>query len=127
MGKAMGGRKYARKRDENELGIVLALEMVGATVVQLDKPVDLLVGFRGIDFQMEVKNGKQPKSWQRITPDQAEHIQAWQGREVAVVTSIDHALKVIGIGHAERRQIIYELSGGYDEFGRPGKKRAKSE
>ena len=42
----MSLNRYATKRDLNERPIVDALRAVGATVVQLDKPVDLLVGFR---------------------------------------------------------------------------------
>ena len=117
----MGKRGYARKRDENELGIVCALLYVGASVYTLDKPVDLLVGFNGIDFQMEVKNGAQPPSWQRKTDDQVAHIAAWRGREVIVVTTIHEALKAIGISKAERDQVIFELSGKYDDYGRPEK------
>lgn len=61
----MSINRHAKARDANERAIVEALRHAGAYVVQLDKPLDLLVGFRGIWHVIEVKmpNG-------RITPAQ---------------------------------------------------------
>lgn len=91
----MKKRGYARKRDANEAEIVAALERVGATVAELDKPVDLVVGYRGVNFLLEVKNGNQPPSWQRMTEDQQRFFDTWQGR-AAVVRNVDEALEAIG-------------------------------
>lgn len=57
-----GGAK--RRRDAIEPAIVEALKALGATVIQLSgrAPVpDLLVGFRGQWFPMEVKSGASAK------------------------------------------------------------------
>ena len=118
-GNAMGKRGYARKRDDNEPGIIAALELAGASVTVLDKPVDALVGYHGIDHQMEIKNGNQPPSWQRITRDQKNHIATWQGRPVAVVNTMDQALEVIGVPAIERAVILKALADQYDEAGVP--------
>lgn len=67
-----GLRRYRNKRDANEPAIVEALQKVGALVFRLDKPVDLLVCFRGQVFLVEVK---MPKG--RRTKDQEEFHAAW--------------------------------------------------
>lgn len=98
----MAGRRYAqtatrmraKKRDDNEKGIVDALEAIpGCMVVPLDKPVDLLVGYAGITHLLEVKN---PDGANRIEPAQQEFFDEWPGRPVTVVRSVDEALAAIG-------------------------------
>ena len=48
-------RRDAR-RDDNEYEIIQALEAIGCTVRRLDRPVDLLVGYRASNYLIEVKN-----------------------------------------------------------------------
>lgn len=115
----MGKRGFARKRDANEPGIVAALERAGATVVSMDKPVDLLVGFNEITELVEVKNGNQPPSWQRITPDQKEFFDAWDGCPALIVTNMRQALAVLHLPPDLAGQILEELAGKYDEAGEP--------
>lgn len=86
---------YARKRDDNEPEIIAALEEIGCTVFPLDKPLDLLVGRDGETYLLEVKNGAQYKSWQRVTPDQQEFLDTWTGGPATVVNSIESALAAV--------------------------------
>jgi hypothetical protein len=93
--------RYATKRDINEPEIVQALRAVGATVVQLDKPVDLLVGYRGKSVLMEVKQpGIKVKSGDQkfsLTPNQKKFYAQWQGGELYTVRSVEQALACLGI------------------------------
>ena len=75
------------KRDGNEKEIVNVFERFGLTVERMDKPVDLIVGFRGVNYLVEVKNG--PKA--PMTEDQKRFFAAWPG-QVAVVSTLDEAL-----------------------------------
>ena len=93
----MSLNRYATKRDLNERPIVDALRAVGATVVQLDKPVDLLVGFRKETYLLEVK---QPKG--RLTDDQEEFFVEWQGGQLFTVRSVEQALACIGATASSR-------------------------
>jgi hypothetical protein len=89
--------RYAKARDTNEAEIVRELRAVGATVVLLDQPVDLLVGFRGRNFLLEVKQPIGPRggsSHSALTSDQIEFFQLWRG-EVIVVRSPEAALQAI--------------------------------
>jgi Holliday junction resolvase len=85
-------KRRAAKRDANERGIIDALRDVGATVVQLsDTGVpDLLVGFRGASYLLEVKA---PRG--TLTDEQTAFLALWRG-QVAVIRSVDEALAVIG-------------------------------
>ncbi len=85
-------------RDANEPEIVDALERVGATVARLSGKglPDLLVGFRGVNYAIEVKDGSKVPSDRRLTPDQVEWHRTWRG-QVDIANSIAEAFKAIGV------------------------------
>ena len=61
----MSLNRYAKKRDISERPIIEALKAVGMDVVQIDRPVDLLIGWRGKTFIAECKTGKaKPNTFQ---------------------------------------------------------------
>lgn len=78
------------KRDENESEIVSTLRQVGATV-EYGHDIDLLVGFRGVNYLIEVKTGGG-----KLTPCQIKKIRTWSGK-ISVVRSPEQALRVIGV------------------------------
>lgn len=88
----------AAKVDRNQSEIVAALRRVGATVEPLHavgKGVpDLLVGFRGRNFLLEVKDQLKPPSARKLTPDQVKWHEAWRGQK-EVVKSVDEAIAVV--------------------------------
>ena len=88
-------RKYG-KVDTNQRLIVGALARVGASPRSLaslgDGCPDLLVGFRGKTYLMEVKSESGT-----LTQDQTEWIAGWHGGKVHLVRSVDDALAVIGV------------------------------
>ena len=90
----MSLRKYGNQRDANEPEIIAALEKVGASVYPLDLPLDLLVGYRGKTYLVEVKSEKG-----RYTEGQEEFMETWRG-QIDVVRSVDQALQAIGAIHA---------------------------
>ena len=85
-----------RRVDNNQGEIVNALRSVGASVVSLaslGKGVpDLLVGWRGANILLEVKNlaGR----GDRLTPAEQDFLDAWRG-QAAVARNIDEALAVL--------------------------------
>lgn len=91
--------RRASKADENQRAIVRALRSAGATVaythtVGMGFP-DIVVGFRGVNYLLELKDGEKPASAQKLTPIQEEWHAAWNGA-VEVVNSAEAALKAIG-------------------------------
>jgi hypothetical protein len=88
-----------KKVDRNQAEITRALRQAGATVQPLHEIghgcVDLLVGFRGVNVLLEIKDWMQPPSRQKLTPDEKEWHENWRG-QVAVVKTATEALQVIG-------------------------------
>lgn len=93
--------RRAARVDDNQKEVVKALRDAGATVQHLHTVgsgcPDILVGFRGINHLMEIKDGSKPRSKRELTPDEQEWHDAWRG-EVTIVNSADEALFVIGLG-----------------------------
>lgn len=85
--------RRAAKIDDNQPAIVEALQKIGAKCYYLKKPVDLLVGYRGKNVVLEVKNrnGKD-----EITKDQADFIATWPGQVDVVYTPEEAVALVIG-------------------------------
>lgn len=79
----------ANKRDANERDIINALEAIGCVVVQLDKPVDLLVGYQARNYLIEVKGARG-----KLTPEQKYFMRTWKG-QVRVVRDAEEALDFI--------------------------------
>lgn len=92
--------KYAAKIDANQTEIVKALRKAGATVFITSTVAkgfpDLVVGYNGINYLVEVKNGNKAPSEQKLKPHQIELHANWKG-QICVVNSVDTALKAIGL------------------------------
>ena len=89
----------AARSDDNQPAVVSALRGVGATVEHLHRVgggcPDLLVGYRGVNYLLEVKDGGKPPSAQKLTPFQELWHQDWRGH-VVIVNSPAAALAAIG-------------------------------
>ena len=87
--------------DRNQSEIVLMLRKVGCTVQLLHRVgqgcPDLLVGYRGVNYAYEVKDGLLPLSQRKLTPAEAAWHETWRG-QVVTVSSVREALEAIGIG-----------------------------
>lgn len=95
--------RRAPRLDGNQHAIVDALQRVGASVQSLasvgDGCVDLLVGYRRLNFLLELKDPSKPPSKRKLTPAQEEWHARWRGQR-AIVETADQALRVIGVVRA---------------------------
>jgi hypothetical protein len=94
----MGLSRYGNQRDANEPEIVAALTKIGATVMRIDTPADLLVGYRGRTFLLEVKLPPGPRggtSHSKLTPDQVTFERDWAG-QYDVARTVHEAFDAIG-------------------------------
>ena len=85
--------RYAARVDANQEQIVSALRAAGAYVWIIGIPVDLLVGYRGHTFLVEIKSTTKG----RLTPLQADFFENWGGSTLCRVDSPESALRMIGI------------------------------
>jgi hypothetical protein len=92
--------RRAAKVDANQREVVAALRGAGASVQLLhavgEGCPDLLVGYKGLNMLLEVKDGKKPPSAQKLTPQQEIWHRDWRGHRV-VVNSPEAALAAIGV------------------------------
>ena len=85
--------RYAKRVDANQDQIVSALRAAGAYVWIIGLPVDLLVGYHGYTFLVEIKSG----SKKRLTALQADFFDNWSGSTLCRVDSPESALRMIGM------------------------------
>ena len=87
------------KVDTNQPEIVKALRAVGATVepthmIGRGFP-DIVVGYRGMNYLLEIKDGDKVPSKRKLTDDEAEWHGRWNG-SVNIVETIEDAYQAIG-------------------------------
>jgi hypothetical protein len=92
--------RRAARVDANQDAVVIALRAAGASVQSLAAVgagvPDLLVGIRGVNLLLEVKDGAKSPSERRLTEDQVKWHGAWNG-PVCVVDGPEAALRAIGV------------------------------
>lgn len=90
--------RRAANIDANQPEIVDALRKAGASVAHLHGVgmgcPDILVGFRGANILMEIKDGSKVPSARKLNAMQAEWHKLWQG-QACVVNSAEEALAVL--------------------------------
>lgn len=79
--------KHGNKRDSNEPEIVETLESHGFSVKRLDTPADLLCGYGGRDYLIEVKT---PSG--TLTGPQELFYESWRGSKT-ILRSVDDAIE----------------------------------
>ena len=91
--------RTAARVDANQPRVVEVLRGVGASVEPTHMMgrgfPDLVVGFRGRTYLLEVKDGNKPPSKRQLTPDEQKWHDRWRGH-VTVVHDEDEALAAIG-------------------------------
>ena len=93
----MSLNRYAKQRDANEPEIVAELkEIPGVSVERLDQPCDLLVGYRGRTYLLEIKDPNRLNgSKDPLTDGQKKFIARWRGDPMRVVETAEEALAVV--------------------------------
>ena len=91
--------RRAARQDANHKEIVKALVGAGAVVCDLSGVgngcPDILVGFSGRTFLLEIKDGSKLPSQRKLTEDQVIWHNRWTGGTLRIVESIEAALAVI--------------------------------
>jgi hypothetical protein len=88
----------AARVDRNQREIVAGLKKIGASVLLLHTVgqgcPDVLVGFRGRNVLLEIKDGGKIASAQKLTDAQQLFVASWRGQH-AVVNSVAAAVQVV--------------------------------
>lgn len=86
--------RRAAKVDTNQPQIVGALRGIGASVLhchQLKNCFDILVGYRGRTFLMEIKATEKDQ----LTPGEAEFKANWRGSPYHIVYTVEQAIRIL--------------------------------
>jgi hypothetical protein len=92
--------RRAARTDNNQKEIVEALRKIGCCVLpthQLKNAFDLLVGFRGRLYIMEIKDGSKPPSARVLTDGEIECKKKFEsvGVNYHVINSVDEAIELV--------------------------------
>lgn len=91
--------KHAGRTDANHTAVKTALGGMGCSVQSLgmvgDGCPDLLVGYRGQTFLVEVKDGAKSPSERKLTAAQERWHRWWTGATVIVAKSPDEAIEAV--------------------------------
>ncbi len=90
--------RRAARIDGNQNEIVEALRKQGASVLitsQLKNCFDILVGYDGINFIVEIKDGNKPKSQRKLTKGEEVFRDNWKGGKYYVIESVEEALDML--------------------------------
>ena len=104
--------RYSDHLDTDALEVARTLRAIGASVEHIGRPLDQLVGYRGVTMLVEVKQppgprgGKSAKG-QKLRATQEEFIANWRGAKPLVVTRENCVAMVL---HEARR-----VNGGENE------------
>lgn len=95
--------------DANQPEIVKDLRKAGAIVQHLHMVgkgcPDILVGFRGVNYLLEIKDGAKPPSARKLTKDEATWHLQWSGT-VSIVNNSNEALAAIGLGMVQVEIVV---------------------
>ena len=90
--------RRAARTDGNHAEVVKALRAIGASVADTSGVgagfPDLVVGYRGRNWLVEVKDGRKSPSRRALTPDQVEFVATWRGHWVKVESAQEAVDKV---------------------------------
>ena len=93
------------KVDRNQPEIVEALRKIGASVLHthtIPNSFDILVGYKGVNYIMEIKDGELPPSKKKLTPGELKFKESWKGGNYYVVESVEDAIEIINNKHHEK-------------------------
>lgn len=85
--------RHAARVDANQEQIVSALRAAGAFVWIIGLPVDLLVGYKGHTFLVEIKS----TSKKRLTKLQADFFENWMGGTLCRIDNAESALRMLKV------------------------------
>lgn len=90
----------AKRVDDNQKQIVKQLRQMGISVRHLHMigqgMPDLVLGFRGVNYLIELKDGKKISSKKKLTDDEQEFFNDWRG-QVAKCETLDEIIKIVGL------------------------------
>lgn len=88
-----------KKVDANQAALVKRCRQVpGVAIVSTHTVghgmVDIILGYRGFNYMIEIKDGAKQPSQKKLTPDEVEFHRTWPG-QICIAENFDDILKLI--------------------------------
>jgi len=88
-----------KRTDSNHAEIIKALRKIPNLSVFSTHEVgkgfpDIVIGYKGINYLIEIKDGNKPPSSRKLTPDEVKFHQDWHG-QIKVIKNLDELLQII--------------------------------
>jgi hypothetical protein len=102
-----------KRRDANHGEIKSLYERLGCSVrdtADIPGALDLIVGYRGVDARVEIKDGSKIPSARKLTPAEQDEIERWKGYPPAIIETTEdvhdhvHELGVASLVLAEQKR-----------------------
>ena len=92
--------RRAARVDENQKEIVEGLRKLGCSVALMHAVgegfPDIQVGYRGVNYLIEIKDGNKIPSARKLTPPQKKIHAEWRG-QIAVAKNLQECFEIIGL------------------------------
>ena len=107
----MSINRWDKAVDANQREIIDGLEAAGCSVCVIARPVDLLVGYAGVNHLLEIKLPLGPKGGDpsRRTLSQRDFYERWKGT-VREIRSLDEALAAIQSHPSNTASVVQRLT-----------------
>jgi hypothetical protein len=88
-----------KRTDSNHAEIIKALRKIPNLSVFSTHEVgkgfpDIVIGYKGINYLIEIKDGNKPPSARKLTPDEVKFHQEWSGK-ISTIKNLDELLQII--------------------------------
>lgn len=88
-----------KRTDRNQAEIINALRKIPNLSVFSTHEVgkgfpDIVVGYKGINYLIEIKDGNKPPSARKLTPDEVKFHSNWHG-QIKIVNNLDEVLNLL--------------------------------
>ena len=88
-----------KRTDANQKQIVELVRMLPGASITSTHTIgkgfpDLVIGYKGINYLIELKDGSKPKSQKKLTPDEVEFHMKWNG-QIAICENFEDILKIL--------------------------------
>lgn len=91
--------RRAAKIDANQNKVVEALRGIPGVTIAITSQlgggfVDFILGYKGVNYMIELKDGDKPPSQRKLTEDEEKFHRQWKG-QISVCSSFDDVFKVV--------------------------------
>jgi hypothetical protein len=88
-----------KRTDSNHVEIIKALRKIPNLSVFSTHEVgkgfpDIVIGYKGINYLIEIKDGKKPPSARKLTDSEVKFHQDWNG-QISIIKNLDELLQII--------------------------------